>query len=153
MGEYRNLGKGFGILAGCCFMILGLLYVGAMDMRAGTEGFQLSGFLLLIQAVVMGICYGLWYVKVDRKASDLMNLQKMRSAARKEMKFFLKISIGVTGAVTAITAAASAFGFFFIGIPAVYICGSAVLMFVTGNAVLAALMLFFGQPNRITGDY
>lgn len=153
MGEYRNFVKGLGVFSGCCILILGLLYMAAMDMSAGTEGFQLSGFLLLLQALVMGICYSLWYIRVDRKASDLMNLQKMRKVARKEMKIFLIPSIAITGVIMGITVAASALRFFFIGIPAIYICGSAILMFITGNALVVILMLFFGQPNRITGDY
>ena len=153
MGEYKNLGIGmmeWAVMAG--LLIFGGFF-GAAYWSAGSEGFVLSLPILLVQAVVVAVCYGLWYWKVNREVADLMSLEKMRLLAKEKKKIYLGISCGITGVIAFVAVSASSLSVFFIGIPMIYILISVVTMWAVGSVFLALLMNYLGMPNRITGDY
>lgn len=152
MSELKNLLKGtVGFIILGILILLGLRFL-ASEMGAGSAGYNLSSPFLVMQAATIILCYIAWYRKVNREASNMMDIAKMRAMAFASSWRYLVISVLITAAISAAAFVVMFFDLFRIGIPAIYIYSSVFTVLVIGNATLFLLMRFV-LPNRVTGSY
>lgn len=120
---------------------------------AGSENFRLSTVFVLSQICIILVIYWRWYIKANREAAELYNIEKMRKAAFRYIPGSLLLSVTLTGLIAAAGMAATFLQIIFVDINRIF-CVSAMLSeFLLGNLSLLLVMRTVGLPDRVLGRY
>lgn len=151
--ELRNMIKAIAILLVETVLVIGVLWGLSTSYGAGDDNFHIGMVFVLIQSIVIIICYVCWYLAANRRAADLVNIEEMRKEAFNKIPLYLIVSILITGGVAGIVVVCIISKLIFVEINDVYCYSTALMEFFVGNITLYLTMRFWGIPDRVLGRY